>query len=82
MRRGLLSNGVMANQIYVPSYVSEDFALSHHGLIPEMPVEVTSVAMGVPDGLQTRLASSPIDIAVPRRIQSVLVWQGTVIIVF
>ena len=36
----------MANQIYVPSYVSEDFALSHHGLIPEMPVEVTSVAMG------------------------------------
>ncbi|MCR5379553.1 MAG: hypothetical protein K6G44_01105 [Lentisphaeria bacterium] len=36
----------MANQIYVPSYVSEDFALSHHVLIPEMPVEVTSVAMG------------------------------------
>ena len=46
LRRGLLSNGVMANQIYGPRYVSEDFALSHHGLIPEMPVEVTSVAMG------------------------------------
>ena len=46
LRRGLLSNGVMANQIYGPSYVSEDFALSHHGLIPEMPVEVTSVARG------------------------------------
>ena len=46
LRHGLLSNGVMANQIYGPSYVSEDFALSVHGLIPETPMEVTSVAMG------------------------------------
>ena len=46
LRRGLLSNGVMANLIYGPSYVSEDFALSLHGLIPETPVEVTSIARG------------------------------------
>ena len=46
LRRGPLSDGVMANSIYGPSYVSEEFALSYHGLIPETPGVVTSIAMG------------------------------------
>ncbi len=36
----------MANSIYWPSYVSEEFALCHYGLIPETPAVVTSIAMG------------------------------------
>lgn len=46
LRRETLVSGVLANQIYGPSYVSEDFALSFHGLTPEMPAVVTSIAMG------------------------------------
>ena len=46
LRRGLLSDGVMANSIYGPSYVSEEFALSYYGLIPETVHRVTSIAMG------------------------------------
>ena len=46
LRRAPLPDGVMANSIYGPSYVSEEFALSYHGLIPETPGMVTSIAMG------------------------------------
>lgn len=46
LRRGPLSDGLMANSIYWPSYVSEEFALCHYGLIPETPAVVTSIAMG------------------------------------
>ena len=43
LRRGLLSDGTLANQIHGPSYVSEDFALSYYGMIPETPAVVTSI---------------------------------------
>lgn len=33
----------LANKLYNPSYVSREFALSYHGVIPEMVYEVTSV---------------------------------------
>ena len=46
LRREMLSAGALANQIYSPSYVSEDYALSWYGMIPETPAVVTSVAMG------------------------------------
>ena len=46
LRRGMLSAGMLANQVYSPSYVSEDYALSWYGMIPETPAVVTSVAMG------------------------------------
>ena len=46
LRREMLSAGALANQIYSPSYVSEDYALSFYGMIPETPAVVTSVAMG------------------------------------
>lgn len=50
VRRGLYSfpdalppELYLANKLYNPSYVSREFALSYHGVIPEMVYEVTSV---------------------------------------
>ncbi len=40
------SREVLANMIYGPSCVSLDFALHHHGLIPERVEAVTSVTIG------------------------------------
>jgi len=34
---------LLANQLYGPSYVSLEFALSHYGLIPEKTTQITSV---------------------------------------
>jgi hypothetical protein len=42
-RKELLSREYLANLIYGPSYVSLEYALSHHGLIPERVEIVTSV---------------------------------------
>jgi predicted transcriptional regulator of viral defense system len=33
----------LANKIYAPSYVSLEFALSYHGVIPETVYEITSI---------------------------------------
>jgi len=33
----------LANKLYDPSYISREFALSYHGIIPEMVYEITSV---------------------------------------
>ena len=46
LRKGPLSDGVIANSLYGPSYVSEEFALSYYGLIPERTEIITSIAMG------------------------------------
>lgn len=35
----------VANILYVPSYVSYDYALSHYGLIPERVYEITSASL-------------------------------------
>jgi hypothetical protein len=45
-KRGLLSREVLANMIYGPSYVSLEYALQYHGLIPEGVETVTSVTSG------------------------------------
>jgi len=45
-RRGTISRELLANLIYGPSYVSLDYALSYHGLIPERVETVTSVTTG------------------------------------
>lgn len=37
---------VLANMIYGPSYVSQDYALAHYGLIPERVHMVTSMTTG------------------------------------
>jgi hypothetical protein len=44
-RRGPWSREILANLIYGPSYISLDYALSYHGLIPEGVVVVTSVSL-------------------------------------
>ena len=44
-RRGPWSREILANLIYGPSYISLDYALSYHGLIPERVVVVTSVSL-------------------------------------
>lgn len=38
------SRGYLAGQLYQPSYVSLEYALSHYGLIPERVADVTSVS--------------------------------------
>jgi predicted transcriptional regulator of viral defense system len=40
------SKGILANLIYGPSYVSLEYALQHHNLIPEAVHVVTSVTTG------------------------------------
>jgi hypothetical protein len=45
-RRTLVSREVLANLIYGPSYISLDYALSIHGLIPERVTEVTCMTAG------------------------------------
>ena len=34
----------LANKLYSPSYISREFALSYHGIIPETVYEITSVS--------------------------------------
>jgi hypothetical protein len=45
-RRALVSRELLANLIYGPSYISLDYALAWHGLIPERVTTVTSVTTG------------------------------------
>lgn len=52
-RGGPVIRECLANLIYGPSYVSLDYALSYHGLIPERVDEVTSVTTGKARRFQT-----------------------------
>mgnify|MGYP001248558433 CR=1 FL=1 len=45
-RRAPISRELLANLIYGPSYVSLDYALSHHGMVPERVEDVTSITTG------------------------------------
>ncbi len=45
-RRSPLSREILANIIYGPSYISLDYALSYHNLIPERVTAITSVTIG------------------------------------
>lgn len=40
------SREILANLMYGPSYISLEYALSHHGIIPERVEAVTSVTVG------------------------------------
>jgi len=44
-RRGVVSKELLANLIHGPSYVSLEYALAYHGLIPERVETVTSVTL-------------------------------------
>ena len=57
------SRELLANLIYGPSFISLDYALSHHGLIPERVEQVTSVTSG-----RARKFDTPVGIFVYRPI--------------
>lgn len=61
--RGPFSREVLANMIYGPSYVSLDYALHYHGLIPERVEAVTSVTSG-----RGRRFSTPVGLFIYRMI--------------
>lgn len=42
----MISLPILANMIYGPSYVSQEFALAHYGMIPEGVFAITSVTSG------------------------------------
>ena len=45
-KEGLLDALILSPIIYGPSYISLEYALSYHGLIPESVVTITSVSQG------------------------------------
>jgi hypothetical protein len=55
LRRGPFCRELLANLIYGPSYVSLEYALHYHGLIPERVETVTSVTCG-----RSRTFDSPV----------------------
>jgi predicted transcriptional regulator of viral defense system len=57
------SREILANLIYGPSYISLDYALQHHGLIPERVEAVTSVSTG-----RSRRFSTPVGVFTYRMI--------------
>ena len=57
LRREPISREQVANLIYGPSYVSLDYALSYHGLIPERVEAVTSVTTRRSRNFETPLGS-------------------------
>ena len=61
--RGPFSREVLANMIYGPSYVSLDYALHYHGLIPERVEAVTSVTSG-----RGRRFSTPVGLFIYRMV--------------
>lgn len=62
-RRRPYSREILANLIYGPSYISLDYALQHHGLIPERVEAVTSVNTG-----RSRKFSTPVGLFIYRMI--------------
>lgn len=45
-RQRPLSLEILANRLYGPSYLSMEYALSWHGMIPERVTELTSICLG------------------------------------
>ncbi|MFA4873824.1 MAG: hypothetical protein WC956_05985 [bacterium] len=65
LSRRPFSREVLANMIYGPSYVSLDYALAYHGLIPERVEAVTSVTTK-----RSRRFATPIGLFIYRGIPS------------
>ena len=62
-RRYLYSKELLANLVYGPSYVSLDYALAYHGLIPERVEALTSVTPN-----RSRRFSTPVGLFIYRQI--------------
>jgi len=63
-RRRPISRELLANLVYGPSYISLEYALSLHGLIPERVETVTSVVYG-----RSRIFKTPVGRFTYRRIR-------------
>ncbi len=57
LRQGPLSLEILANRVYGPSYLSLEYALSWHSMIPERVTELTSVCLG-----RSRSFSTPVGV--------------------
>jgi hypothetical protein len=75
-RREPLVRELLANLIYGPSYVSLDYALSRHGLIPERVAEVTSVTTGEHRRFVTPMGVFSYRKITPRRYSEGIEWHG------
>ena len=62
-RKRPYSREILANLIYGPSYISLEYALQYHGLIPERVEAVTSVTTG-----RSRRFTSPVGLFIYRKI--------------
>lgn len=62
-RRHPYSKELLANLVYGPSYVSLDYALAYHGIIPERAEALTSVTLS-----RSRKFSTPVGLFIYRRI--------------
>jgi hypothetical protein len=65
------SRELLANLIYGPSYVSLDYALQHHGLIPEQVHAVTSVTCS-----RARRFQTPVGLFIYRNVPLSGYWRG------
>lgn len=75
-RRAPLQREHLANLIYGPSYVSLDYALGHHGLIPERVENVTSVTVGEKHRFDTSFGVFTYHSLSPRRYSAGIRWEG------
>lgn len=75
-RRSLISREILANLIYGPSYVSLDYALNIHGLIPERVAEVTSMTSGEKRRFTTPFGVFTYRPLSARRYAPGVVWAG------
>jgi predicted transcriptional regulator of viral defense system len=75
-RRQPLVREHLANLIYGPSYVSLDYALSRHGLIPERVDEVTSLTTGEHRRFVTPLGVFSYRATTARRYAPGVEWHG------
>ncbi len=72
-RRHPYSKELLANLVYGPSYVSLDYALAYHGIIPERAEALTSVTLS-----RSRKFSTPVGLFIYRRIPAQAYQAGMV----
>lgn len=70
-RRKSISREILANLIYGPSYISLEYALQYHGLIPERVEEVTSITTG-----RSRRFDTPVGVFSYRQVPMHVFRQG------
>lgn len=79
-RRSPVSKELLANLIHGPSYISMDYALSLHGLIPERVEIVTSVALSRSRQFETPMGTFSYRSLTPSRyaVGAILIQSGEV----